>query len=528
MWKPEDSFYQQADIFYSDARVSYFDTDLPKINSELKIKYETITDDPRYFSTIYFSESYPLKNGTVEIIIPNWFKAEIKEFNFDGFDIKKSIEQKSDSQIIIYKIADLLAIKKEYLSRGTSYTYPHIILLSQSADGPTKETYFTNLQQQYNWYKSLITPETDLEIVKSTALEITKTAKTDEEKIALVYYWIQDHVRYIAFENGIAGFKPAFASEVLNKKFGDCKGMANLACQMLKSLGLDARLCWLGTNHLAYNYSTPSLSVDNHMICAVIKNGKTTLIDPTESYLSINENAERIQNREILIENGENYILYKNHERKHDQNLMAIHKDLKIEGDNLVGKTSYLMKGESKSSFLSNYYGIKSNNSENALLNYLADDDVNYQITINKQPDFLSYHNDITINYDLNFKNGVSRFDNDIYVDLDHDKEFKLFKVDTANRKSDVFFSAKYDIQHETNLQIPTGYNLKSKPESILIDNNFYTLKADYFLTKDIVTYRKQVIIKNTHIKKELINQLNKDFLALSNFYQETLTLSKQ
>ena len=40
--------------------------------------------------------------------------------------------------------------------------------------------------------------------------------------------------------------------------------------EMLKAIGLDGRLCWLGTNHIAYDYSTPSLGVDNHMICLVI------------------------------------------------------------------------------------------------------------------------------------------------------------------------------------------------------------------------------------------------------------------
>ena len=38
--------------------------------------------------------------------------------------------------------------------------------------------------------------------------ELTATAKTDEEKIKNIYYWVQDNIRYIAFEDGIAGFKP--------------------------------------------------------------------------------------------------------------------------------------------------------------------------------------------------------------------------------------------------------------------------------------------------------------------------------
>ncbi|MEI9945444.1 MAG: transglutaminase-like domain-containing protein [Chitinophagaceae bacterium] len=88
------------------------------------------------------------------------------------------------------------------------------------------------------------------------------------------FNWVQHNIRYIAFEDGIAGFKPAKANDVLNKKYGDCKGMANLTRGLLQALGFDARLCWIGTNYIAYDYSTPSMAVDNHMICALIYNGK--------------------------------------------------------------------------------------------------------------------------------------------------------------------------------------------------------------------------------------------------------------
>ena len=66
-----------------------------------------------------------------------------------------------------------------------------------------------------------------------------------------MFYWVQDNIRYIAFENGIMGFKPDAAQNVLNKKYGDCKGKANLLKEMLKLAGYDARLTWIGTSDLA-------------------------------------------------------------------------------------------------------------------------------------------------------------------------------------------------------------------------------------------------------------------------------------
>ena len=99
----------------------------------------------------------------------------------------------------------------------------------------------------------------DTAVIKEKTLELTANAKSDEEKIRNIYYWVQDNIRYIAFEDGIAGFKPDEANNVLTKRYGDCKGMANLTRQMLKAAGFDARLTWIGTNHISYDYSTPSL-----------------------------------------------------------------------------------------------------------------------------------------------------------------------------------------------------------------------------------------------------------------------------
>jgi transglutaminase-like putative cysteine protease len=152
---------------------------------------------------------------------------------------------------------------------------------------------------QYAWYRYILKDLSNNEtVIKAKADDIVAGKTDDMDKVKSIFYWVQNNIRYIAFEDGIAGFLPDKAEEVLRKKYGDCKGMANLTKELLKSQGFDARLCWLGTNHIAYDYSTPSLAVDNHMICALIYKGKI-ILDATEDYLSMNDYAERIQGRSV-------------------------------------------------------------------------------------------------------------------------------------------------------------------------------------------------------------------------------------
>ena len=95
----------------------------------------------------------------------------------------------------------------------------------------------------YGWYRSLVNSmDNQTADIESTVAELLNNIDDDEEKIKALYYWVQDNIRYIAFEDGIAGFKPDECQNVFNKKFGDCKGMANLLKEMLIVAGFDARL----------------------------------------------------------------------------------------------------------------------------------------------------------------------------------------------------------------------------------------------------------------------------------------------
>ena len=48
--------------------------------------------------------------------------------------------------------------------------------------------------------------QNDASVLKAKAEEITKGVVSDVDKIKMVFYWVQNNIRYIAFENGIMGF----------------------------------------------------------------------------------------------------------------------------------------------------------------------------------------------------------------------------------------------------------------------------------------------------------------------------------
>ena len=348
------------------------------------------------------------------------------------------------------------------------------------------------------------------------------------DKVKAIFYWMQNNIRYIAFEDGIAGFLPDRAEEVMRKKYGDCKGMANLTKQLLKAEGFDARLCWLGTNHIAYDYSTPSLAVDNHMICTLMYKGKTYFLDATENYLGLNDYAERIQGRQILIEDGDKYILTHVPEETYTQNLDSEKRALTINGNDLTGTVDEEWKGEEKEYILYQLNYIRKDKSQDALKKYLADGNSDYNITGLKTSDLDNIDGDLTANYAVTQTNAVSSFNKEYYVDLDFKKEFNNSNFDTSKRKLDYIFSFKTNIERITELTIPQGYKISSVPPDLSVKNASYDFSITYTQQPNKIIYRKNIILKNTHLAKTSFTQWNDDIAKLTDSYNQQLVLTAQ
>lgn len=527
--KPKYTYYGSDDIFYSDERVCYFPLELPKKGSTGSVTFEETITDPRYFTTVYFAEGEQVQQGQVSIEIPRWMKLDIKEFNFSGFNVKKNTvyDSGSDADIITYTFSNIPAMKKEPNSPGPTYIYPHLLIMCKSATAGGKQfTYFNTLADQYAWYRELVKDVAgDQVIINAKSKELTAGLTNDIDKIKAIFYYVQDNIRYIAFEDGMAGFKPEKADEVLRKKYGDCKGMANLTKALLTAAGYDARLCWLGTKHIAYDYQTPSMAVDNHMICGLNYKGKTYYLDATETYLGFNEYAERIQGRQILMEDGDKYILGKIPYALPVQNLSSEVSKLSISGVSLVGKVNNIWKGEDKEGVLAGINSVKHENVEEATKRYLAAGSADYAIKNLALSSTVNPDKDLTATYDVERKSGISAFGKEYYIDLDNRKEFADAAITLDKRKNDYWFSGKQHIVTETELTLPPNYKASSLPPELNISKPGYEFHISYISSPGKLTYKKSLLIKNTLLTKANFAQWNQDIELLNKAYNENLVI---
>lgn len=517
------------DMFHHDMRVKYANIDFPLQGYKYFSHTRKRTKDIKYFTSVYFSSKYHSLKKSIKFIIPDWLNIELKEINFEGYDIDKteSYDDKLKAKIIVYKLKNIKGRYDEKRAPGPSYIYPHVLILAKSYKNKDKTiTLFNDTKDLYKWYRSLIkSMKEQPNHLKTKVAELIKDAKTDEEKIKNIYYWVQDNIRYIAFEDGIAGFKPDESQNVFEKRYGDCKGMANLTKQMLKEAGFDARLTWIGTKRIAYDYSTPNLSVDNHMICTLFKDGKKIFLDGTEKFNSFGEYAERIQGKQVLIEDGDSYILETVPSTTSANNLETYTFNAKIENDALVGKASKSFDGESRASFLYYFNTLQNDEKEDALTYYLNNDDKNLKVSNIETSDIENRDDQLSVNYNLSQRNAVSSFDNEIYIDLDYEKEFGKFLF--KERQTDYVFAYKKHFESKIILEIPTGYKINEIPKSINVDTNNYKIIVDFEKKGNTLTYSKAFVLKNAILKTSDFESWNETIKELQSIYDEQIILTK-
>lgn len=529
--QPKHEYLSIDDIFYSDARLAYLRMEFARKGATNRVVVEKTVRDPKYFVSVFFQEPVPIAAKTVRFVVPRWMKVELRELNFDGHGIqkKKSFDSDRDADVYEYTMKNLDHTEKENGAPGNTYFAPHIQVLCKSAEvGGKRHTFFATLADQYGWYRSLVNSiGNDPAPVREKAFAITQGIADPEAKIKAVFYWVQDNIRYIAFEDGIMGFKPQKAQETMQKKYGDCKAMANLTKEMLRALGFDARLAWLGTNHIAYDYSTPSLGVDNHMICALLYNNRIYYLDATEEYAPFGYCAERIQGRQVIIEDGDKFLLERVPTAKAEDNQHIIRNVFQIAGTALKGNTEHLFKGESRTDLLQQISRVKTDKLTTALLAYLSDNNKYYQVENMTTSDLTNREGDLKIQYATTQQEAVTSFGNELYVGIDFYQEFRDAVIDLAERRHDLMFDFKKNLITETRIDIPAGYTVSSLPEDFEFTRPGFSFSLHFTKAADHILYRKEIKINDIFLKKADFPTWNEAIKGLSKRYLDQVILAK-
>ena len=526
---PLKTNYQSNGIFHDDVKVCYINQALDTRGEKLKLTYEKQYQDVRYLTRVFFHTNYPILERSIVFTIPDEIEIELVELNFDSYDIEKSVQSTNQGKEYRYTVRNLSAFQQDPGAPALAKRYPHLLVICKRYEkNGSLHNFLSSIEDLYRWYSSLTAQvHNDPASFKPLVQQLIQDKPTDEEKVKAIFYWVQDNVRYIAFENGIMGFKPDAAQNVFKNRYGDCKGMANLTKEMLQVAGYDARLTWLGTRDIPYDYSIPSLAVDNHMICTLLLNDKKYFLDPTEKFIALSDYAYRIQDRPVLIEDGVNYLLETIPTAGQERDRIVQETTMRLEEDVLIGRSKVIYHGEEKTRLLRGYHTTQTNDREEALIRYLVQDNRNITCTNVSTSDFTDRSSPLELSYDFAWKNNAFSVGKELYLSIDQEKEFGQL-VFEEDRQCDFEFPNKILLEHTTILELPASWQVQHLPKNIAAVHPSFSFEIDYHQKGDTIYYTKRISIDDGVIRQADLETWNRTLKQVQGTYNDQIILVKK
>ena len=502
--RPIDKSVTSGDIFYDDSRVKYFNIMIPKMGMGAMVEVEKKINDAKYLTRVAFHSNYATGEKIIRFRVPSYIQLDLREMNFNGYKVTKSTETEGKKTVYTFTMKELPPMLNEDNALPEAYTFPHIIVLVKSfdAEGKTQKG-FESSADLYNWYQYLYTKcNNQTATLKSKVDELVRGKANDIEKVKSVFYWVQDNIRYIAFEDGYAGFVPQTVQDVFKNKYGDCKGMANLLTEMLKLGGFDAHMTWIGTKHIPYTYAIPSLCVDNHCICTLFLGGKTYFLDGTEKYVPLGEYAYRIQGKEALVGKGTEHQIIKVPVADINQNKILTQASFTLNDNILKGHLKLTFSGEERTGFHQYFQELPTDRKKEMLQKLLEFGNDNLDATNIKTSDLNNREIPVVIEGDIDLSNSVIREEKEVYAGIDFfPRKLSAFLPD-AKRINSYEFNSIYTTEDEIELSVP-GYKIKDLPPAFNQQTNDYGFAGSYTQSGDKIILKKALSIKTGTVKKE-------------------------
>jgi hypothetical protein len=525
-----DRSVTDENLFFDDSRVQYMPVTLTSVGQGVRFKIRKSYDDSKYFSRIFFQEYYPIKTKKLEFKIPKWLEIEFIEKNFTGYSIDKSETTKGGYRILTYTINNIAPFKNEYARIGHAVTAPHIIIHNKSFEQKGEQTpIFEKVDDVYKWNNRLYNMAgNDVSKLKPLTDQITKGKSTAMDKAKAIYYWVQDNIRYIAYEDGYSGYIPDAAQEVVAKKYGDCKGMANLVTELMKLAGLDAHFSWIGTRSIPYSQSLPALCVNDHAISTLFLDGKTYFIDGTESFGPFGENAFRIQGKEVMVAMGDNFKIIPVPMSAADENKMVTKADFTLKGDVLNGKATLMFYGNQRTAFHQSYQNLPSRDQKEFIKDYLKFGSDNIIVNNIAKSDMNNREIPVKLDAEIDLSNHVSNISADKYVGLDFFPKSLERYIPDENRVSGYDLNKIIKFEDEISLTIPADKKFVDKPDDLVVSNEMYDFSGTYTITGNKITLKKMLSLKTAIINKKDFTNWTSFVNSIKEFNNYLLTVTQK
>ncbi|MFK5879281.1 MAG: DUF3857 domain-containing protein [Flavobacteriaceae bacterium] len=520
-------------VFYSDSKVINFVFPAVTKGAETILTYKEQINEPHFSSTFAFGSGVPIQESVYSVEVDKSIELGFATFNFDGFDINFEKKENRKTTVYTWKANDVKAFEKASNSLSMLKYLPHVIIYIKNYEVKNKKVaIYDNLDDLYSWNASLNDQieKSDLSEVHKITEDLTKGLKTDDEKAKVIFNWVQKNINYVAFEYGMGGLIPRDAAKVCNKRYGDCKDMANLLYEMLNHVGIDAHHTWIGSRDKPYSHAEiPTGKVYDHMITVAFIGDKVVFLDATDNYVPYGMPSAFIQGKEGMIGISDSeYKIVTVPEQAKEKNTTLIKTIITLEDNILKASGKRTMTGYEMVDFVHDVKFVKDDKTDEQYLSTkLAIGNNKTKYTNIDLGDVTSHDSSYSISYDIEMSNYIKKFGSKIFLNLNLEKPLSkdIIKIDTQLYGKEI--NHKYIRNYETTFIIPDGYTLKSIPKNIANEQEDYGYSFTFTQKENQLIVNKQIYLNTLAMQNDEFEAYNNFIKSLIKAYKKSIVLEK-
>lgn len=527
-----DVAVDQRNIFHSDVKKKKLTYSGLHVGAKKVYKFQNEFIDPHLLHKFIFNSEYPAAQHKLEILADKNVEIGFKIFNDPHNLIQFHKADKKGKHQYTWTLNNNLPMKYEDYNPGYLYIVPHIVFYIRNYSVNNQvQPVLGSVDLLYNYYKNFIRDlnlEED-ENLKQTTLSLVKGLSSDEEKIKAIFNWVQNNIKYVAFEEAYEGFIPRPAKLVFERKFGDCKDMASIITEMAKYASVPhVNLTWIGSRNIPYTYhEVPTPAVDDHMIATYeTPDGKIIFLDATDSMTKYGLPSNFIQGKEAMIQNGDNYKLVTVPVVESSENLSHTQIELSLENNLLLGKAQASFNGLARSSFVSMVGDAQNKKRHEILKSILELGNNKFQLKDFKETNFSEKDLPYIIDFDFELDNYAISVGTETYVNLFLEKPYDTFHI-SDDRNAMVDFDYLFDNRYSISLIIPEGSKVSYHPENLKESNSLLDYSIEYTLTDKHIKLDFRIALKKLLLKKEDFQLWKTSMNKLKSHYNESIIISK-
>lgn len=518
-----------SSVFFDDIKERQLIFPNLETGSKKVYHYKREFVDPFLLHKYMFIGGFPIKNATFEVKTDKNINIGYKIFNDPNNTIEFEKKEVKGKFVYTWTLKDVKAYKFESNNPGILHSAPHIdIYIKDYTINNTKTEVLDDIDLLHKYYQGFVTNINKKECIdlKKITEEITKDKTTEEEKIKSIFYWVKDNIKYVAFENGYEGFIPREASLVFERKFGDCKDMANIIVSMAAYANVkNVNLSWIGTREIPYSYTelaTPA--VDNHMIASYKKGDEYIFLDATDRETRFGLPSSFIQGKEALVNNGTTYNIVKVPVVSAINNKVDDIVKIKIQNDKLIGNGRMEFNGFNRSMTLMQI-GDASGKSRFEMIKSLVLKG-NNKFNLNSYTEENIGNRDLPyfVNYDFELDNYLIKVDKEVYLNPFLHKIFEKNPIQ-KDRITGYDFEIISFFNSEYEYEIPSNYSLKYIPKDFTLENELLKVGTTYTKGDNKITVKYTFEVKKLVIEPNDFQLWDESIKKMKSNYSETLIL---